>query len=83
MAATYTPHQEKRKQEPSEIVRSGGGDWIIRENGKFYDPKRGKWVLKCHGCGKSFYSKRLDAKTHSAACRKRVQRRTLKRINRS
>lgn len=78
MAATYTPQREKRKQEPAQLARGGAGEWVIRPNGKFYDQKRGMWVLKCHGCGKPFFSKRLDAKTHSAACRKRVQRRTLK-----
>src|SRR5690242_11294066 len=77
MPRTYTPQHEKKKQKTAEIVRSGAGDWVIID-GKFYDPKRHAWVLKCHGCHKSFYAHRRDAKTHSPACRKRVQRRTLK-----
>jgi len=77
MPRTYTPQQEKKKQPVAELVRGGAGEWRIID-GKFYDTKRRKWVLKCHGCGKSFYSKRKDARTHSPACRKRVQRRTLK-----
>jgi len=77
MAATKTPHGAKKKQESAEIVRGGAGDWLVMPNGKFYDPIRKRWVLKCHGCKKPFYAKRVDAKTHSAACRKRIQRRTL------
>lgn len=77
MPATKTPQHEKKPQNVAELVRGGAGDWIIVD-GKFYDPKRGAWIIKCHGCKKSFYAKRRDAKTHSPACRKRVQRRTLK-----
>jgi len=77
MPRTYTPQHEKKKQKVSELVRGGAGDWVIID-GKFYDPKRRRWVLKCHGCKKSFYATRKDARTHSPTCRKRVQRRTLK-----
>lgn len=77
MPATKTPQHAKKAQNTAELVRGGAGDWIIID-GKFYDPKRKAWIIKCHGCAKSFYAKRRDAKTHSPACRKRVQRRTLK-----
>ncbi len=77
MPATKTPQYAKKPQNVAELVRGGAGDWVIRD-GKFYDPKKQAWVIKCHGCRKSFYAKRRDAKTHSPACRKRVQRRTLK-----
>jgi len=81
MPATITPQHEKKVQKEAELVKGGAGDWLIVD-GKFYDPKRHAWILKCHGCGKSFYAKRKDAKTHSPACRKRVQRRTLKQNQR-
>ena len=81
MARTKTPHQGKKKQVKAEKVIGGAGDWVVKPNGKFYDPNRNKWVLKCHGCKKSFYASRVDAKTCSPACRKRVQRRTLKQAS--
>jgi len=77
MPATKTPQHAKKKQNTAELVRSGAKMWEFK-NGKFYDPKRHAYILRCHGCNKPFYAKRLDAKTHSPACRKRVQRRTLK-----
>jgi len=78
MGATKTPQHAKKSQSTKELVTSGAGDWIVMPNGKFWDRRRARWVLRCHGCGKSFYAERCDAKTHSPTCRKRVQRRTLK-----
>lgn len=78
MAATRTAHQEKQKQQTKEKVRGGAGDWIIMPNGKFWDRRRAKWVLRCHGCFKTFYAERSDARTCSPACRKKASRRTLK-----
>jgi len=78
MPATKTPHQAKKQQTAKELVKGGAGDWIVMPNGKFLDRRSGRWVLKCHGCGKPFYADRCDAKTHSPACRKKASRRTLK-----
>ena len=77
MARTKTPQQAKKRQNVAELVIGGAGDWIIK-NGKFFDTKRKAYVLRCHGCKFLFYAKRIDAKTHSPTCRKRVQRLTLK-----
>lgn len=78
MGRTITPQHEKKPQQKAEKVKGGAGDWVVMPNGKFYDPKRRKWVLRCHGCKKPFYARRVDAKTCCNTCRKRVQRRTLK-----
>jgi len=72
----------RKLQNEAELVVGGGGDWIITPEGKFYDQKRKKWVLRCHGCKKMFYAERIDAKTHSDACRKAVSRRNLKGAHR-
>lgn len=77
MPATKTPHHAKKPQNFAELVKGGAGDWVIID-GRFFDPNRKAWVTRCRGCKQSFYAKRRDAKTHSPACRKRVQRRTLK-----
>lgn len=57
----------------AERVIGGAGEWIIR-NGKFYDPVRGMWILKCQVCKHAFYFKRIDAKTCGDACRQKLAR---------
>jgi len=55
-----------------EMVTGGAGQWIIK-NGKFYDPVRGAYVVKCENCRKAFYG-RLDARTCGDACRQSLAR---------
>jgi hypothetical protein len=52
----------------AEPVIGGAGEWIIK-NGKFYDPSRKMYILKCTMCKLSHYHKRIDATTCSDRCR--------------
>lgn len=47
----------------AEMVVSGVGDWKIMSNGKFYDPVRKKWIIRCRYCNKAFYASRVNALT--------------------
>lgn len=52
----------------AERVVGGAGEWTIR-HGKFYDPVRKMFIIKCSVCHLPHYVKRIDAKTCGDACR--------------
>jgi len=58
-------HDQVRQAEP---VLGGAGEWIIK-NGKFYDPLRKMYIIKCKVCRLAHYHKRIDAVTCSDKCR--------------
>jgi len=54
-------------------ILDGAGRWEIK-NGKFYDPKVGKYVIKCRACKHMFHASKSNALTCSELCRKRKNR---------
>jgi len=74
MANYHKSHGEKQGNK-AEYVSGGAGEWEIRPNGKFYDRKRKKWVIRCEACKRSFYAARVNARTCSNACRTARSRR--------
>lgn len=56
-----------------EKVVGGAGAWVIKQ-GKFYDPARKQYILKCHICKKAFYCSRIDGETCGDTCRQRKKR---------
>lgn len=57
----------------AEEVTDGAGQWIIK-NGKFYDPVRRMYIIKCKTCKILHYHARPDAITCSDACRMKRSR---------
>jgi len=66
-------HGEKQGNK-AEMVKDGAGEWKIMPNGKFYDPVRKKWIIRCRHCKKTFYASRPTAKTCSNAHRTAMHR---------
>jgi hypothetical protein len=58
-------------------VRNQWAFWIVLRNGAAcYGPgRRLKHELTCQVCGKMFYARRADAKTHDGTCRATLYRR--------
>lgn len=50
------------------LKASRAGDWIIK-NGKFYDPKKRRYIIRCRACEKLFYAVRPDARACRNACK--------------
>lgn len=64
----------------AEQVLGGAGEWIIK-NGKFFDPVRGMYIIKCGVCKKAHYHKRIDAKVCGDACRMKKSRASKPSLN--
>lgn len=50
------------------LSASRAGEWIIK-NGKFYDTKKRRYIIRCRSCGKLFYATRVDARACRNACK--------------
>jgi len=72
--ATYGKSHGENQGNKAEMVKSGAGEWVIMNNGKFYDQIRKKWIIRCRHCKKTFYATRVNAKTCCNAHRTAMHR---------